>query len=160
MPVLLPPVTVPLNATLLVVEQMVWSEAALTIANLRMEILIVSIMVGQAPLLVEDNVKVTLPSAISAGVKKYRVFNAVSAGTKLPVPLAFHIPVFVPPVMFPVRLTILVLEHKAWLGPALVAATCFIVTCKVSVTDGQTPLFVELRLNVITPAATSDTVMK
>lgn len=70
LPVLVTPLTIPLNPIVLVLEQISWLGPAFTAASVLIETLTVSLTAGQGPLLVDVSVKVTEPFVISAGVNE------------------------------------------------------------------------------------------
>lgn len=121
------------------------------------EIFTVSETAGQTPLLVELNVNVTEPAAMSAGVMLYDVVNELFPGLKDPAPAVPQVPV---PCVLTVPLSDITgeLEHKAWFGPAFTVAMGTMVTEVVFVTAGQGVLFEEVKLNVTVPAIISEAV--
>jgi hypothetical protein len=95
--------TLPLNEIVGEVEQSACPDPAFTTASCEIDIFTVSLTIGQAPLFVELNVKVTDPFVMSFAVIAYDVLTDVFDGEKPPVPLLVHMPVLVPPPINPER---------------------------------------------------------
>ena len=73
------------------------------------------------------------------------------AEPKLPEPEEDQLPVLVPPLTLPVSVIADVLEHTNLFPPAFVTAIGLIRIATVSVTAGQTLLFVEVSVKITTP---------
>ena len=78
----------------------------------------VDVDILQLSLLVEANVSITVPEAISAAEGRYWALSAFGAGEKVPVPLLDQRPVVVPPVTEPANCTEVALLQTIWFDPA------------------------------------------
>src|SRR5262249_20933189 len=132
---------------------------AVTVAILTMVIITESCMAGQGPLLVEVNVKLRVPRAMSAAVIAPEAFNAVLEGPKAPRPELVQMPVLLPPPTLPDNTAPETFEQSTWLGPAFTTAGILILIRTLSLTTGQGPLLVELMVKVTKPAAISAAVI-
>jgi hypothetical protein len=151
----LPP-TNPLSATGFCVEQMSVLVPALTIGALNTLILTVSSTDPHAlPRSVEVSVNNTNPFEMSVGVRLYAVLSVVEFGLNPPEPFALHTPVLAVLITVPVKATLPDAEHTGMLAPAFTSGYRHTRTATVSFRGGQTPLLVEVRVKITTPALIS-----
>ena len=151
-PVVLPPVTLPLSVTVLLVAQMNTSEPAPTTAEGR--IVNTSESACGIHALIGVRVSTTLPAVASAALGEYAALSVVSEGVKVPVPLVDHWPTPVPPAIAPLNVIVL-LEQIVESPPAVAMPAGVIVNTMVSVFALQLPLFVEVSTSVTEAAALS-----
>jgi hypothetical protein len=112
LPVVPPPPIVPASPSVEVLEHKDWFGPAFAVEGTLIFIITVSLTGAQAPLLVDVNVKITVPEAISAGVIAYDVFKKVIPGLNPPVPLLVQKPVLEELNTEPVRFIDPAVEHR------------------------------------------------
>ena len=101
-PVVVPPLTVPPNPTVVPLEQIVWLPPALTTATLCTVTTTCAVCAAQVDWLpVEVSVNVTVPAVASSVDGAYVAFRVVASGENVPVPAVVHWTVVVPPLTAP-----------------------------------------------------------
>jgi hypothetical protein len=140
------------------VEQITWGVAgpAVTVANLKTLILVLSVTAAHGPLLVDVRVKMTKPTEMSEGESWYWLLSEVAPGLNVPDPDELQTPVFAaPPATMPERAIVPPEEQTGLLFPASTVGVLTSLNFTVSDLAGQTPLPVEVRVKMTEPAAMS-----
>src|SRR5690349_19633528 len=118
-----------------------------------------SVTAAHGPLFVDVSVKITKPPAMSSGENWYALESDVLPGLNVPVPVDVQIPLlFVPPATIPFRTMVPAEEQTGELAPAITVGELMIRSLTVSDLAAHTPLFVEVRVKIIVPAAISPAV--
>ena len=106
---------------------------------------------AQVPLLVEVNVKMTIPASLSAPLNVYEVASA-PLFPNAPLPPELHKPLLVPPVTVPVSATAFWMEQTTELAITATVGCCEILIITVSSLLGHTLLFNDDKVNMTVPA--------
>jgi len=127
-PVVVPPLMLPASVTAGLLAHTVASSPAPVVTSWLIVIVIASLVAPHGPAgSSEVSVRVTLPAAISPAVGVYTAFKAVRLGLKLAVVPPLHVPVVIPPLILPARVTAGLVEQTGTSSPALVVTAWLIV---------------------------------